>query len=307
MIQCPICCERSGLNLVEVWKDYKFYNCSACDVVFSDPMRNPGSGWYEESEDYTFWRIFGQKLEWRHKQFLHDRKVNGNYLLDIGCGPGLFLHEAQKMGYTVTGIDFSREMIGAAKERFRFDEVYPVSLEDFITSHPNKKFDVITFFEVLEHLDDPNSFIRLLKSCLKPEGYIALSVPNRERFLEWMGEGDYPPHHLTRWNSSSIFRFFERHGFEIVKMVIQSLDTEDIERFLKGKIRFRIAYSTIQKGMTSHNEKLINYAAVLMQVKDYTFKGIATLFIPFLKFLKLQGTGIYCLARLKPIESGAKP
>lgn len=302
-MQCPICCEKSVLNLVEVWKEYKLYKCPSCDVVFSDPMKNPGSKWYEESEMYMVGKVLYQKAAWYHNQFIQERQVYGENLLDVGCGTGIFLKEAKKLGYKVVGIDFDRENIRIAHEHFGLKDVLPVTLEELISSHQNNKFDVITFFEVLEHMDNPNNFINLIKTGLKPGGYIALSVPNRERFLDPLGNGDYPPNHLTRWNTYSLTYFLEKNGFEIIKIVTSRLNNDDLMGYLRAKIKFRIAHRMIQKSKINDDQTIIHRAANLMKIKDTTFKFITMPLKPILKLLKLHGGGLYCVARLKPAVS----
>lgn len=62
----------------------------------------------------------------------------------------------------------------------------------------HERFDIISFFEVLEHLDNPVRFIEHIRGLLKPGGHIIPSVPNRNSFLDTLAESDYPPNHLTR-------------------------------------------------------------------------------------------------------------
>jgi len=219
--------------------------------------------------------------------------------LDVGCGNGVFMKEAQRLGYKVVGIDFDRENIKIAREHFGLNDVFPLTLEELITSYQDKKFDVITFFEVLEHMDNPGNFINSIKTGLKPGGHIALSVPNRERFLDPLGDGDYPPNHLTRWNASSISSFLEKRGFEIIKVTTKKLTTDDLIGYIKTKIRFRIAHKLVLKGKTHNDQAIIHRAATLMKIKDTTLKLVTIPLAPILSLLKLQGTGLYCLARLK--------
>ncbi len=248
---------------------------------------------------YTLGKALNQTPGWHHKQFIQDRGAYGEDLLDVGCGTGGFLSEARKLGYRAVGIDFDRDNVEIARERFHLERVYCTSLESFLQVHTDSKFDVVTFFEVLEHMDDPNRFIGLVKAGLKPGGYIALSVPNRERFLDPLGEGDYPPNHLTRWNALALRAFLEKNGFEIIKLVIKELGADDVAGALKAKLRFRIAHRMIQRGKIHQDQVLIRKAATLMKIKDLTFRLITTPLTPLLKTLKFQGTGLYCLARLK--------
>ena len=52
-------------------------------------------------------------------------------------------------------------------------------LQSFRSHYPNEVFDIVSFFEVLEHQADPAAFLSEVRACLRPRGFIVLSVPNR--------------------------------------------------------------------------------------------------------------------------------
>lgn len=139
----------------------------------------PDACWYEQ-----MYRGRDEKLlplEPGHKYFLKDALApRGGELLDIGCGTGNFLAAARDAGYRVTGIELDRKAASFAKERLGLQRVLPLTIADFVQQTANETFDVVTFFEVLEHQAEPAEFLRGVKACLKPRGTIALSVPNRE-------------------------------------------------------------------------------------------------------------------------------
>ena len=298
-MQCPVCENKDVLNLIETWKEYKLYHCHKCDVVFSDPMKNPGTEWYEKSEMYAVGKIIQVELSWHHKQFLSDNDFYGSMLLDIGCGRGIFLNEAKRKGYKVWGIDFDKDNIKIAKERYGLENVYVMSVEKLSNKFLQEKFDIISFFEVLEHLDNLSQFIEQIKKILKPKGYIVLSVPNRDRTLDTLGEYDYPPNHLTKWNKNCLTSFLERSGFEVVKSVVKKLDAEDVSLYLKSKIRFGITKRLARRGIDANKQDNIYMAANLMRSKNLVFKVLALPVIPILSIPLLQGAGLYEVARLK--------
>lgn len=306
MSSCPVCSENKDLKKIESFQEYTLYQCPACDVVFSQPMRNPGSQWYEEGyvDDNSLNEFLPLPIIWWHRKFLASRTTYGKDLLDIGCGTGRFLHEARNLGYRVSGIDFNSESIRIAKKRFGLDCVERLSVESYATKHPDRKFDVITFFEVLEHMDDPNKFITQVKSRLRPGGFIALSVPNRLRFLDALGEGDYPPHHLTRWNTKALGNFIERHGFEIKEISVKEFTVDDLSLVMTHKLINR-AKKKITKDVASRassNEKppfiYRNYQKI-KKLKDYAMKAALFPLIPIIKVVRPQGWTVYCLARLR--------
>lgn len=298
MKKCPLCGSDKKAEFIEKYEAYSIYLCPACKVVYSDPMKNPGAEWYENSEMYAVGRYLHTDVAWQHRQFIDDSNMYGKRLLDVGCGPGAFINEAKKKGYEVWGLDFDRENVRVARERYGIEHVYPKSVAE-LKDFSKTSFDVATFFEVLEHLDDPVAFMKEIKSVLAPGGYIACSMPNRDRSIDTLGEGDYPPNHLTRWNKASLTAFLERNGFEVVKFTVKTLNAEEVAGYLKAKIRLGLARGIAKKGIASNDTASIKKAASLMRAKDIIFKGITLPVAPVLMALSLQGTGLYALARLK--------
>lgn len=301
-IQCPLC-QGKETNFLEKYsietEDYSLYHCLSCDVQFWHPIKTPGAEWYEKSLLYLGFSTNVGKIGWNHKQFLNDHPAIGGKLLDIGCGPGSFLHHASKLGYNVSGIDFNKRDIEIGKAKFGFINLYSMSLEEFIIDRPNEKFDVVTFFEVLEHLENPVEFISLVKKITKSGGYIALSVPNRDRKIDPLGEGDYPPNHLTRWNNMALKNFLEDNKISIERMLIKKVTSEDIGNLLGQKIRLGLGTKKLLQYQKTGNDQFIKKAGKLYKFKSLIFKmiGISTI-LPF-KLIGLDGTNIYCLGRIK--------
>jgi len=68
---------------------------------------------------------------------------------------------------------------------------------------------------VLEHQADPNVFLSEIRACQRPRGFIALSVPNRERWQISLDALDDPPNHFLRGNSLSLQNALKAHGFSV--------------------------------------------------------------------------------------------
>jgi SAM-dependent methyltransferase len=218
---CPICEREAPAVLVEAHGDYLLWQCMTCDVVFADPMRGPGSEWYEESKHYrqAYNPNVVESLQSHSELFFTLMPSPRGRLLDVGCGAGRFVLAARHYGYSAVGIDFNRHAIEWGRQKHGLDALFAMTLEEYIRRYPDDRFDVITFFEVLEHLDSPADFACIVHSLLKPSGYVALSVPDREGLFSgrW-DEGNYPPHHLTRWSSRALRHFWELHGFAVLKL-----------------------------------------------------------------------------------------
>ncbi len=224
-MKCPVCQEEIEPKLVETYTDsiaggeYKIYICPVCEVQFSDPMKNPGPGWYEKCEFYDeAENPSTEKLNYRMAPFFDLKLTKGLKLLDVGCGFGNFLRAARSAGFICTGIDFSPRQIALAKERLNLNDVHVVSLEDFVKKEKSRKFDIITLFGTLEHHNAPSMLIDLASSMLSPGGYLTVNVPNDNRpiFFNRRERWDYPPHHLTRWSAVSLVSFLKNKGFDVI-------------------------------------------------------------------------------------------
>jgi len=177
----------------------------------------PDAHWYEQMYGGRDEKLL--PLEPGHKYFLGDPLAPGRgELLDIGCGTGNFLTAARSAGYTVSGTELDRNAAQFAKEKLGLPRVLGLTVSEFADKYPGEQFDVVTFFEVLEHQASPVEFLQKVKACVRPRGYIALSVPNRERWLTGPDVLDYPPNHFLRWNAEALRRLLSTQGFEILSV-----------------------------------------------------------------------------------------
>lgn len=110
------------------------------------------------------------------KQVLKILKNKNKKLLDFGCGDGGFLKVCKKYGIkNLSGVDTKY----SSQEKFNNMSFFH-SLNDL---NKNDKFDCITLWGVLEHLNEPIKFLKLIKAFLKRGGHIILEVPNSDSFL----------------------------------------------------------------------------------------------------------------------------
>jgi len=299
---CPICCKSTDQNFIEKIGEYELYHCISCDVVFSNPMRNPGEEWYKK---IYILRNHGveTKLSWSHKQFLKYKPIPGGRLIDIGCGDGFFLYEAKKIGYKVTGIDFDKEAIEKGKKLYGLSELYSDNLENFLLNCSGK-FDIITLFDVLEHSENPVKLIEDINKILKLNGVIIISLPNRDRWPKSTipKKLDSPPHHLTRWNISAVTKFLENHGFQIKKVVFSRSYTYNI----LFSIGFGITNRLVKKALNlksspgeenKSSEVILRRATIWAEFRRTLFDKICFFIDIFLKIIGVKGSYIYLIAK----------
>lgn len=137
----------------------------------------------------------------------------GSSLLDVACGSGAFLAYAQRHGLQARGIDTNPAAIAQAVAAGLSAEV--IALESFSQGHVSC-FDVVTAFQVLEHLEAVVPFTQQVARCLRPGGRLLISVPNRHRLWRHRNEPlDCPPHHLSRWARPQFAQLARRCGLEL--------------------------------------------------------------------------------------------
>lgn len=130
-------------------------------------------------------------------------------VLDIACGTGYGMYLMSYWAKTVSGYDISKEAIEEAK---KFNYKCPVCLETrnlqenkILSNHKAKVFDVITSFETIEHLENPEILIKNAKLSLKKDGYFIFSVPNK------LDLKDKNPWHKSVFNIVTISKLMNKY------------------------------------------------------------------------------------------------
>ncbi|WP_295719494.1 bifunctional 2-polyprenyl-6-hydroxyphenol methylase/3-demethylubiquinol 3-O-methyltransferase UbiG [uncultured Halovibrio sp.] len=112
----------------------------------------------------------------------HTGSLNGQTVLDVGCGGGLLSEAMARRGATVTGIDLSREAVGVADLHALEAEVtvdYRVEDVEALLEQEAGRYDTVTCLEVLEHVPDPAATVAACARLLKPGGSLVVSTINR--------------------------------------------------------------------------------------------------------------------------------
>jgi len=311
---CPACDKPVRHSALEKYGKYERFACAACGLEFWEPRKMPDASWYEQ--------IYGGRdqellpLEPGHKYFLEDAAApRGGELLDVGCGTGNFLAAARDAGFRVTGIELDRNAARFATEQLGLPRVFPLTISEFATRNPNEKFDLITFFEVLEHQAAPSEFLRSVKSCLKSLGTIALSVPNRERWLTGPDVLDYPPNHFLRWNAGSLKRFLALQGFEVMTMIEEPAGVVHTAQMINMALRTGLTQMVPGKSSRSFRDVIqmerdqaevallakrsvrLRVIEAFGRIKFAACFPLAVAALPYVRMRGYRGAYLYCLAR----------
>jgi SAM-dependent methyltransferase len=138
-------------------------------------------------------------------------------VLDVGCGAGDFMAVAQGLGYEVEGIDISPASAEICRSRG-----LDARAGNFLTEHFSGKFDLITMWDVVEHLRDPGSFLDRARTLLTPNGYLFAKIPGFGG-LSVNLSNLWPraartllgaPNHVQFFDRVSLAKLMSRKGFE---------------------------------------------------------------------------------------------
>lgn len=303
-MQCPICSNIKNFKFIESFLEYKLYECPQCSLVFSEPMKSL-LNLYQGKEYY------GER--WTFEEFLNEDLVKGK-LLDVGCAKGIFLKKAKEKGFEVYGFDLNPLSIQVAKN-CGLENVYISSFNDFINNHIGEKFDIVTCFNILEHVEAPFEFIKAIKRIIKPSGILVLVVPNNKRWhLKYKRNFyDYPPYHLSRWNRESLNTLLLRNDFSIIKIKEKRFILDNIKKikehiknilllkFSTGKIYKTKIYFYLKPSKTKKYK--ISIYNFLSEIKNAFIIIITYILLPFCYFLlknkKIIDEDLYVMAQLK--------
>ena len=222
----PCIARKNGFDII---------HCEMCGFRHAVPLPSKAALEREYRETYyadekpTFLAHAGEDQQWgelaqtdRLEAFERILGPSRRRLLDIGSGPGFFLKTAKNRGWSVMGIEPSRQ--AAAHARGLGLDV----AEGFFgadTASTLGRFDAIHLNNVLEHLPDPISILLAARDILEPGGILCAGVPNDFSALQiaaaaTQDTGEWwiaPPHHLNYFDFATLVNLLERLGFEIAE------------------------------------------------------------------------------------------
>lgn len=220
------------------------YECPETQVRFYYPFETAGpEALYQQLQTFD-WNY--KDVKWEHDVALsHVRPCQR--VLDVGCGQGSFLARAGEKGAVPTGIEFNRD--AGERARAKGVEILPMLLADHARERP-EYYDVVTSFQVLEHVTNPREFLEGSLHVLKPGGTLIVGVPNDDGFLGQDGDAvlNMPPHHMSLWTRRSLEALTRLLPVKLDCVEFEPLQELDWyqavmeRRFLTGVLRRRLYY-----------------------------------------------------------------
>ena len=209
--------------------------CPSCAQVFTSPRlrnlrmvyENPA---YFEHNVYGFSRLvniafFLQRL-WISgrlrliKREMAKTQVRGTRLLEVGCAYGFFLEAAQRAGFQVMGIEFSQVAAQFARERLGL-EVHHGELER--SPLLNNTFDIVCFWDVIEHVANPIEFLRAVRYVTVPGGLVFFSCPCFDSLPARLFHSRWwtlrPEQHLSHFTEDTLKRLLSEADLQVVRII----------------------------------------------------------------------------------------
>lgn len=181
--------------------NYTLYQCNKCNLIYADPLVAGSDEFYAWVTNHEGYYPTKESPRWEWEQtvkWIRENRIKS--ILEIGCGEGAFLEYCRDNLDDVEcmGIDMTKRSCDKATQKGLM--VYCGTIEDYLNSYPNKKFDVVVSFHCLEHVNNPKEFVQdMLKVCGEI-GVCINSFPYSDLRIEpWTDCNNLPPHHMTRW------------------------------------------------------------------------------------------------------------
>lgn len=141
-------------------------------------------------------------------------------LLDVGCALGFFMEEAHRRGWQVEGVDISAHAVAYAREKLGLDARPGLLREAGFTPG---SFDVLTLWDVIEHVPEPVAELEYCRELLRPGGIIVLSTPDAGSLVakltgaRWMGF-KLAEEHLYYFSRKTMALALEKAGFDVLDL-----------------------------------------------------------------------------------------
>ena len=230
-VNCDLCGADDPVSIIDrvdrfTGEEFQLATCSHCGLIYLPirPTADELANFYpDEYEAYYLLGDRSDSQQWhlrraltRQLKLVQSFNPDQGNLLDVGCATGNFMKIARENGWQVLGIEPIEKAAQLARENYQL-EVITGSLST--AQLPESTFDVITMWDVLEHLPSPKQAFQKSLEILKPGGICVFSIPNLASFDRyifgkyWIGWD--PPRHFHLFSAQTLQQLVAMTGFQI--------------------------------------------------------------------------------------------
>ena len=225
-ISCPVCNSgKEKQSFLYEYDAFSFKKCSVCGLVLQNPQpvfKDISNRYDKEYFDYEIKNeeAFLSLMLMALSDVGFDSLVFSDLpkkILDIGCATGKFLYEFKNKGWDVAGIEICKEAAEYGN-RNRNVNIYNCTLEK--ACFPDKSFSVVHASHLIEHLNDPVSFLKEVYRILHDKGYFILVTPNIDSFQNFIFKSNWRSaiaDHLFLYSIKTLEKICGNNGFTLLK------------------------------------------------------------------------------------------
>lgn len=244
-VGCPACGSKKSILKYRKYL-MTYYQCQKCQTVYTNPRPTDAilERFYKQSKFYKYWNdvIFPASEKVRRKNIFKPRvdkilylckkySILTNSLIDVGAGFGTFLVElkSRKKFKHLTGIEPTSDLARTCREKGL--SIIEKTIEEIPANTISA--NVVTAFEVIEHLYSPKDFLLSCNKILKKGGLLVISCPNIQGFdIQVLGtkSDTIDVEHLNYFNPHSLSSLLENCGFSVIEKQTPGLLDADLVR-----------------------------------------------------------------------------
>ena len=225
-MNCPNCNFSEYSEKFKSYSNIHYKKCENCRCVYQDPIIKldySDNYWQGATDPDGVKRDFTKEKNFKIKNWYGDtiKFVNAKQditVLDVGCGLGYFLSALNKniIKYGIEDSQFACEYI---KKNFKDINILNGKFQDIYKF--NIQFDVIMFYHVIEHLNNPAKSIEFLKRYLKKDGILIIGTPNVSSFVaKIFGKNfrHFIPAHICLYDIAGLKKLVIKNNFQVLKI-----------------------------------------------------------------------------------------
>ena len=240
---CLVCKSK---NIEKSWKvvSHQYYLCNTCGSLFLNPF--PEIKTIKDTYDnfkYETGFINESKIRLRARDIIKNcLKLNSQAknIVDIGCGAGFLLDEAKKTGLKAVGLEPSTKLAEFARKKYKL-EVRSSYVGRRYSLFSGRKFDILILSHVLEHVENPQDFLKKAISYLSKNGILYIETPNYSGWLAEREKENYTfltlPEHICLYSHKGLLTILQQFNNLTIERSPTYSEQEHVVGIFKPKSR----------------------------------------------------------------------